>query len=308
MNPRSPLLRLWLLWLTWVTVPCLSPAFAAVATEVSPAEAQKITAGVFALFEAKCNKCHGSHLERPEGKFGYIMDFQRIAANAEYIVPGEPDKSEFFRLVDEDEMPGKKSKVPAATAEEKANLKKWIQIGAPSALPPEVESKRAALLDKKPGTEVSSDENRINQSFLEKLLAYLGRFHAASTHLPVGLLTVTILSEALAWFTKKESWLSCTRFLVVLGAGGAVLAAVLGWLNDYSGVSWIYKTHKWTGTATAIWGLIAAGCAVLCECREGTMERARLRVTLLLGALLVSVAGFLGGTIRYGIEHYSWFK
>jgi hypothetical protein len=85
-----------------------------------------------------------------------------------------------------------------------------------------------------------------------------------------------------------------------------VNTATLGWLNDYSGVSGVYKIHKWIGTATALWALISAGAAVFFECREGTPERARLRGALFFGAILVSVAGFLGGAITFGLDHYNW--
>jgi uncharacterized BrkB/YihY/UPF0761 family membrane protein len=86
----------------------------------------------------------------------------------------------------------------------------------------------------------------------------------------------------------------------------AVNTAALGWLNDYSGVSEVYKIHKWLGTATAVWSLLSAGAAVLFECREGTPDRARLRGALFFGAILVSVAGFLGGAITFGLDHYNW--
>ncbi|MEK0446902.1 MAG: hypothetical protein RLZZ399_2223 [Verrucomicrobiota bacterium] len=289
---------------------CLSSLCApARAASTTPEEAIKVTDAVFQLFDAKCNDCHGAHLEKPKGDFGYVMDFQRIAANREYIVSGNPEKSEFYQLVNKDEMPGKKSKVEPATEAEKAALKRWIEIGAPATLSKEMEARRVALLGKKESSgqsEPASSAAKTPQPFLTKLLAYLGRFHAASTHFPIGLLTVAVLSEALARVTKKESWLTCTRFLLLVGAAGAVGTAILGWLNEYAGVTLTYKTHKWLGTATAIWGVISAGCSVLFECRENTPERSRLRVTLVIGALMVALTGFLGGTMVYKWSHYYW--
>ncbi|MEI6715346.1 MAG: DUF2231 domain-containing protein [Verrucomicrobiota bacterium] len=288
----------------------LSVAGAVEPIKVSSDEALQTTAAVFQLFEAKCNDCHGSHLEKPKGKFGYIMDFKKIAENADYVVAGDAAKSEFFRLVNEDEMPGEKSDVPAATPAEKLALRHWIQIGAPTELPKGFAEKREKLLAKKKGdgadTASGKDDKKQPKSFIEKLLGWLGRFHAASTHMPIALLAVAVISELLAWVTKKPSWLVCTRFLVVLGAAGAVGTATLGWLNEYSGVGVVYQIHKWTGTATAVWAILSAGCAVLFECREGTLERNRLRITLLLGAFLVSAAGFLGGALTFGLDHYKW--
>jgi uncharacterized membrane protein len=230
-----------------------------------------------------------------------------VAANEVYIVPGNPEKSELFRLVNEDEMPGKETKEGPATAAEKLALHRWILAGAPTALPPKLAERQAELLSAKTSEDpAAKPAAKPTQSFLAKALAWVGRFHAASTHFPVALLMVALLSEVLAWVTKKESWLSCTRFLIVLGALSAVNTATLGWLNDYSGVSEVYKIHKWLGTATAIWALISAGASVLFECREGTPERARLRGALFFGAILVSIAGFLGGAITFGLDHYNW--
>jgi len=284
----------------------LAPASRA-AQEPATEDALMATTAVFELFESKCNDCHGAQLARPKGKFGYTMDLKRVAANEDYIVPGNPEKSELFRLVNEDEMPGKETKEGPATAAEKLALHRWILAGAPTALPPKLAERQAELLSAKTSEDpAAKPAAKPTQSFLAKALAWVGRFHAASTHFPVALLMVALLSEVLAWVTKKESWLSCTRFLIVLGALSAVNTATLGWLNDYSGVSEVYKIHKWLGTATAIWALISAGASVLFECREGTPERARLRGALFFGAILVSIAGFLGGAITFGLDHYNW--
>lgn len=275
----------------------------AAAAEPETEDAALATAAVFELFESKCNDCHGSQLTRPKGKFGYTMDLQRVAANEEYIVPGDPAKSELFRLVNEDEMPGKDSKEGPATTAEKLALQRWIIAGAPSSLPEKLADRQKELLAAKGPVEAPK---KPEPSFLAKALAWIGRFHAATTHFPIALLMVALVSEAIGWMTKKESWLSCTRLLVVLGAASALNTVVLGWLNDYAGVSEVYKIHKWLGTATALWALISAGAAILFECREGTPDRARLRGALFLGAVLVSVVGFLGGAITFGLDHYNW--
>jgi hypothetical protein len=63
------------------------------------------------------------------------------------------------------------------------------------------------------------------------------------------------------------------RFLVILGALGAVAAASLGWINasftNYVGSSaTILKYHRWLGTFTAGWTVICAGLAIVNECRK----------------------------------------
>ena len=95
----------------------------------------KLAQQVHDIFEAKCLDCHGPELPRPKGKFGYVLDLERVAANPDYIVPGKPDKSDLYGLVEDDEMPGEDANVPPLTPEEKAAVKRWIEIGAPAKLP-----------------------------------------------------------------------------------------------------------------------------------------------------------------------------
>lgn len=299
----------------------------------SSEEAIQTTAAVFHLFEAKCNDCHGAHLVKPKGKLGYIMDLKKIAANEDFVSGTDPTKSELFRLVNEDEMPGKDSDQPPATDAEKLALRRWIQLGAPTELGEKLADRQAKLIKPQAegGAEVvlasdggaektqagqvgSPDGNHKNQGdeakppkpFFKKLLGWIGKFHAASTHFPIALLSVTLLAEILGWWTKKDGWLTCTRFLLFIGTPSAVATASLGWLNEYAGVSTVYQLHKWVGTCAALWAVISFGCAVLFECREGTSSRNRLRAVLFIGAMLVSAAGFLGGAVSFGLDHYKW--
>ena len=281
----------------------LSAATAAPEEEAQSKEALLVTAAVFELFEGKCNDCHGAQLAKPKGKFGYMMDLKRVAANEDYVVPGDPDKSEMYRLVNEDEMPGKDSEHGVATAAEKLALRQWIQIGAPAALPAAQAARQAELMS---AQAPEPEKPKAGRTFVQHLTAWLGSFHSASTHFPIALLMVAVLSEALGWWTRKETWLTCTRFLLLLGAASALNTATLGWLNVYSGVSSVYKFHQWLGTGTAVWAVLTAGCAVLFECREGSPERARLRGALFLGAALVGLTGFLGGAIVYGLDYHNW--
>lgn len=281
----------------------LSHVTAATESEGQQKEALLVTSAVFELFEAKCNDCHGAHLAKPKGKFGYTMDLKRVAANEDYVVPGEPEKSELFRLVNEDEMPGKDSEHGVATAAEKLALRQWIQIGAPSALPTALAARQTELLSARAP---EPEKPKVTRTFFEHLTAWLGSFHAASTHFPVALLIVAVLSEILGLWTRKETWLTCTRFLLVLGAASAVGTATLGWLNAYAGVSGVYKFHQWLGTGTAVWAVLTAGAAVFFECREGSPERARMRGALFIGAVLVAATGFLGGAVVYGLDYHNW--
>ncbi|EDY20899.1 hypothetical protein CfE428DRAFT_1192 [Chthoniobacter flavus Ellin428] len=267
-----------------------------------PAEGVKAATKVREIFEAKCLDCHGPELPRPKGKFGYVLDLKRVADNPDYIERGKPDKSDLFKMVEDDEMPGEDANVPPLTRDEKDIVKRWIELGAPDA--PQVAGETTSAAPK-------TAEAKQLMPFWKRLLRYIGRMHPVSTHFPVALMFVAVFAEGIAWWTRRDSWLQTVRFLVVLAALGAISAAALGWINAYFAsyvgqAAPILKWHRWLGTGTAIWAVVCAALAMIHECREGTTERQRLRGALLLGAFLVGVSGFLGSALIYGLDHYAW--
>lgn len=98
-------------------------------------------ADVRAVFAVRCAACHGPEVVRPKGRFGYVLDLRRIAANAELVVPSKPDESELWVLIREGEMPPPGSRQGPLTAAEKAAVKAWIAAGAPDAAPPAAEAR-----------------------------------------------------------------------------------------------------------------------------------------------------------------------
>jgi mono/diheme cytochrome c family protein len=84
-----------------------------------------------AIFAARCASCHGPDLAKPEGRFGYVLDLRRVAANRELVVPRFPDESELWELVRRGEMPPADSEDGPLTEPEKNSIRDWIAAGAP---------------------------------------------------------------------------------------------------------------------------------------------------------------------------------
>jgi len=292
----NPILRCALLFLLVIG------AGAQAAGSAVPKEEQlKVAQRVRDIFDAKCVDCHGPELPRPKGKFGYVLDLQRIADNPDYVQRGVPDKSDIYIMVRDDEMPGEDAPVPALTPEEKEIVRRWVEIGAPGDLP-----EGGA---REPAPTGSAPEK--TEPIWQRALRWIGKLHPVSTHFPVGLMMAAVLAEALGWWTRRESWLQTVRFLVCVAALGALGATGLGWVNAYfssynKDVGALLWWHRWLGSGTTVWAVVCAVLACIEACPEGSKARQRFRGALLLGAGLVGLTGFLGSSLIYGLDHYAW--
>jgi uncharacterized membrane protein/mono/diheme cytochrome c family protein len=246
------------------------------------------------IFQAHCTQCHGADLAKPKGKFGYVLDLARVAANPKMVAPGDPAKSELYQTVFHDEMPPAKDNLPALTVEEKEIVKAWIEVGAP------------------PGPPVVPPPKSPPLTLGRRILRDLGQFHPPSAHFPIALLIVALPAEFLWQLTRKDNWKATVRFCVTLGALAAGITATLGWcdapFSSYAGTSAsVLLWHRWFGTVTAVWAVLVAMLAAFSN-RRGNPPRLRrwFRRTLVLGVVLVGIAGYLGASLIYGLNHFSW--
>lgn len=83
------------------------------------------------LFAAKCAGCHGAELTKPEGRFGYVLDLQRVANNPELVIPGRSQESELWQLIQHNEMPPSDSPFGTLTQRQKELIREWIATGTP---------------------------------------------------------------------------------------------------------------------------------------------------------------------------------
>ena len=275
------------------------------AGEMPKEDQLKLAQQVHDIFEAKCIDCHGSELPRPKGKFGYVLDLQRVGDNPDYVVRGNAEGSEIYKMVLNNEMPGEDANVPPLTPQELEAVKRWIDAGAPGELPGKKETELS------PNTAVIAHVAKPPEPLWKGILRWIGKFHPVSTHFPVALMFAAVLAEGIGWVTRRDSWLQTVRFLVIIAALGAMSASVLGWVNAYfssydKAPGALLWWHRWLGTGTAIWAVVCAGTALMGECRDGSPERQRFRGALLVGAVLVGVSGFLGSALIYGLDHYAW--
>ena len=79
------------------------------------------------LFRDHCVKCHGSLRQEAKLNLGVPVGIARGGKGGPVIVPGQPQDSRLWQLVERDEMP----EGAPLSADQKALLKRWIAAGAP---------------------------------------------------------------------------------------------------------------------------------------------------------------------------------
>ena len=154
--------------------------------------------------------------------------------------------------------------------------------------------------------EAHGDAEEQEPSFLTPL----GALHPVVVHFPIALLLAATLSEGLLIVSRRESFSETTRFLVALGAAGAIAAAALGWIaagveaaSMHPEQASLLEWHRWAGLATAGISLVVLLLSERASRRPST--RAALRTALVMAALAVGTAGYLGGEIVHGGTHGS---
>jgi mono/diheme cytochrome c family protein/uncharacterized membrane protein len=254
-------------------------------------ETQKNAVAVRQVLEAKCAGCHGPDLEKPRGRFGYVLDLERVAANPEMVVPSFPNESELWVLVQRNEMPPIDSPHGPLSAEQKETIRAWIASGAPNVTSTATE------------TVAADNKNGEAQGFLMgRILLWVGRFHLLAIHFPIALVLAAGVAEM--WWARQHSLHSspAVRFCLWLGALMAVPTATLGWLFAAAGNGTqspqLLLIHRSLGTATAISLIVVATCAEF-DFRRGR-RRQWVRFLILAGAVITALTAHFGGLLVHG--------
>ena len=280
------------------------------ARATGPGAHDVLAAKVYAIFDAKCSACHSPKAKKVH-EFETILDFARLRANPDHLMPGDPEKSPLWKSIDDDEMPPQKKsadpKLPPLEDGEKETVKEWIEAGAP-------------VGQTKPYVAPVPATPKPPKGFWEKLVRWLGNFHPLAAHTPIAVLMAAAISEMLYFKYQSSALTGASRFCAVLGAMGAVATAGLGWLMYYGSGSYkagqeLLETHKWVGT---IAGVASIPIAILGEWGARRAHRAHrawhgwsrwaFRFLVFAIAGLVGFTAHLGGVSHWGEEFFQWPK
>jgi mono/diheme cytochrome c family protein/uncharacterized membrane protein len=266
----------------------------------------------YGLFRQHCGKCHGTDGtgSRMRSRKPDIPNFTDSTWQARYsdaqllksILDGKGKKMPSFReKLNEDQARSLLASV-RAFAPSKGTAEDATQASSSGRYPsPEEEPEEHAP--------APIEEGEPPAGFFGKLIRWLGNFHPASVHFPLGLLTAAAIAELLRLVTQKPAFDAVSRYCVWFGALTAAGAAILGWcLGGFhlTDSTWVMMSHRWCGTALAALAGLVLLLSELSYRSERRHTRIVFRVTLLVVAGLVSVTGYLGGGLVYGLDHYTW--
>jgi uncharacterized membrane protein/mono/diheme cytochrome c family protein len=283
---------------TWWLGPALSVALCAgfrpVVVHAQPtAPVPTIGNEVREVFATRCAACHGPKLAKPKGRFGYVLDLKRLAANPEMVIPYKPTESELWLLVERNEMPPTGSPGGSLTPEQKEIIRTWIASGAPEASLPAAESPPSVQPE---------------QSAADRIVRWLGKFHLLFLHFPIALVVAAGLSEVLSVWQRNPLPSPSVRFCLWLGALAAVPTAGLGWLfaaaGNGVGSPQLLLAHRILGTITTVW-LVFAACCAEGDARRGQRTRS-VWFLLASGIILMAVTAHLGGLLAHGADFFSY--
>lgn len=130
------------------------------------------------------------------------------------------------------------------------------------------------------------------------ILQFIGRFHPLALHLPIALILLLALLEAIARTRKFAHANSNAGLILAIAVPASVITALFGWLLSLAGGydDKLLQWHKWTGIATAV-VCLAAGLFY-------TLKHTRLyRLALVANCIVLAVASHFGGSLTHGSDY-----
>ncbi len=256
------------------------------------------------IMEQRCSECHGAENARPKGDFGYVTDLAKMAKNPDLIIPGDPDNSELFLMIDLGDMPPEKSKFAPMPAEEIKAVRDWIKQGAFAiGQPPSTD---VAATEPVTSSSHSNEGSHEHPRERQPIYYLIGKIHPIVIHFPIALIIAAGLAELCSLTQRRTGMTSAVTFCLLLGTAGAVLSAISGWVFAMEQGYVIEMTtetaslHRWLGVLTALAAPVLLWVDLL-----SNKDRRFFRFCLVVLIALVMATGHFGGVLVYGESLFS---
>lgn len=257
------------------------------------------------VLQARCIACHGPE----KAKNDFRVDDPEMMGY--YVEPGDLESSSLWNdyLITDDPSlkmpPANDTHHEGMTAAELATIKLWIEEGAEHDWSTPTTETEVDVVE-----EAAMPVAKLSTPY--KVWLFQGLFHPAMTHLPVGLLSISLVFLVLSKFAGS-SFESAAFHCLWVGALGACMACLSGWsyaIHEGYGLSFSLADnidrHRWLGVILAVGSLALVPVAYKAVKSEG--GNGKLKLGWFLGAcviaICVSIVGFQGGELVYGEGHY----
>ncbi len=133
----------------------------------------------------------------------------------------------------------------------------------------------------------------------------LARLHPLLVHFPIGALVIAFFLELLTLRDRQSDLRPGIRWLVYIGAGTALVSAVVGLMlaygQNYSASTLFY--HRWGGILTAVLACITAGLLYRADRPSKTGTLMAYRGTFAVVILVLTVTGHFGASLTHGDDY-----
>lgn len=128
---------------------------------------------------------------------------------------------------------------------------------------------------------------------------FFGRFHPLLVHLPIGILVIAFLLEALSKAKRLAFLAPAVLPVLIFGALSAVISCVAGYLLSLTGgyEDDALALHQWLGIGVAVISVI------LCILHKLNIARKLWFVLSVCMIILLSAAGHYGGSLTHGDDY-----
>ena len=136
-------------------------------------------------------------------------------------------------------------------------------------------------------------------------ILFFGRFHPLVLHVPIGFLLLGFILEILSRFRRFHHFRAPVDFILVVGAGTAILTCVLGLMLARSGgyENDLLFVHQWSGIGVAVCALVAIAFRWLSRKNPArSLDRGYL-LSMFIMVLTISIAGHYGGSLTHGSDY-----
>jgi uncharacterized membrane protein len=135
--------------------------------------------------------------------------------------------------------------------------------------------------------------------FIISITETIGRWHPLLVHLPIGILLIGLLLQALSHKPKLQVTLPVLKIIFLCGIGGALLSCITGFCYSVTDTfdDVLLSLHMWLGI-----GLTLIAMLLYVKIIKGQRD-ALYKATVIALLLFIILAGYLGGQLGHGTAY-----